>query len=97
MYVLHCDLFITSVFGYLSAVQASIELVEMIELWDLLCRAGTIDDENKSGSAEWGWGGVVTRVKDGCHTEPGLKVGQLSEGQPGDKGLRHQKASESAV
>lgn len=44
-----------------------------------------------------GGGGVVTRVKDGCHTEPGLKVGQLSEGQPGDKGLRYQKASESAV
>lgn len=86
-------LFITSVFGYLSAVQASIELVEMIELWDLLCRAGTIDEWQCRVEG----GGVVTRVKDGCHTEPGLKVGQLSEGQPGDKELRYQKASESAV
>lgn len=51
-------------FGYLSAVQASIELVEMIELWDLLCRAGTIDDENKSGSAggEGEGGGALSLV-----------------------------------
>lgn len=97
VYVVYCDLFITSLFGYLPAAQASIELVEMIELQDLLCQAGTIDDENKSGGAGVGVGGgfIVTRVKDGCHTE--LKVGQVSEGQQGDKGPRHQIASESAV
>lgn len=45
MYVLYCDLFITSVFGCLSAVQASIELVEMTELQGLLCRAESLSLE----------------------------------------------------
>lgn len=38
-------------------------------------------------------GGIATRVKDRCHTEPGLKVGQLSEGQQRDEGPTPQIAS----
>lgn len=89
--MLYCDLFITSVFGCLSAVQASIEPVEMTEMQSLLCRGwisepGTIDDENESGSA--GLGGVVTRVKDRCHTEPGMKSGTALRRTAGGRGAK---------
>lgn len=81
--VLSWDLFITTVFGCLSAVQASMELVEMTERQDLLWQVGSLSLEQQSPKARVasrGWrGGVVTRVKDGCHTEPELKVGQFSE------------------
>ena len=65
VYVPYGDLFITSVFGCLSAAQASAELVEMTEARGSLCRAEYVRLEQqmmemRAAAAAWVsffWGG----------------------------------------
>lgn len=84
--VLYCDLFIASVFGCSSAVQASIEFVEMTELQHSLCRGwisepGTIEAENESGITRVR--GVVAHLKDRYHTVWAESGTALDRGQWG--------------
>lgn len=57
------------------------ERVEMTERQGLQWQAESLSLGQQSPRARVAprRGGVVTRMKDGCHTEPELKVGQFSE------------------